>query len=471
MLKIEEKHKALLNTERMTNPETYKDCINKILKELNRVKLIFNKDRNNSDIKDLGDKIYSYYGPFGNFEFCNVEIAFDIYKNLIYSNIGFNNSEIYANKKVDNYLKNIIIINNKKYNLHKKNVITKYLVNEISEEEFIKLYNKELINLYSKKKHSINKYLLDNNIYDKYYFTREESDIFLYLNQDELFDFFTKNKYCKKKYIFEPFQFLSILDLDFITHPKILKQKEVDNLLQELFSIDFCPKFDPDISINKFINKFGINIELLIFILDQIETYSNELNSYIYKKDNRIEEFLKKLFLLLNEKEIFYFKNINIINKGYKAELCYVDSRYSQEDINEKLNYLINKKHTKNFLFKNNFLKHLDNNLFIDSEEMLNNLNEVYIPNRIEKIMDYKHYELYSNMLIKAVRKYKKVYIEHFNNLKFKNFFNKINMDIVFYDTEITAEEALSKIVLLDYNYNYSNDENLKEKLKNKIFL
>ena len=261
------------------------------------------------------------------------------------------------------------------------------------------------------------------------------------------------------------------MDLDFITHPEILKQKVVDNLLQELFSIDFCPQFDPDESINKFIKKFGLNMELLIFILDKIETYSYELNSYIYKKDNRIEEFLKKLFLLLNEKEIFYFKNIKIINKGYKAELCYVDSRYSQEDINGKLNYLINKKYIKKLLFKNNFLKHLENNLFIDNEEMLNNLNEVYIPNRMEKIMDYKNYEIYSNMLIQAVRKYKKVYIEHFNNIKFKNFFNKINMDIVFYETEITGEEALSKIVLLDYNCKYSNDENIKEELKNKIFL
>lgn len=469
MINIEEKHKALLNTERMTNPETYKDCISKILKELNRIKLIFNKDGNHSDIKDLGDKIYSYYGPFGNFEFCNVELVFDIYKNLIYSNIYFNNnSEISTTKKIDNYFKKIII-NNKKYNLHKRNVITKYLVNEISEEEFIKLYNKELINLYSKKKYSINKYLLDNNIYDKYYFTTEESDIFLYLNQDELFNFFNKNKYCKKKYIFESFQFLSILDLDFITHPEILKQKEVDNLLQELFSIDFCPQFHPDVSINKFIKKFGLNIELLIFILDKIETYSYELNSYIYKKDNRIEEFLKKLFLLLNEKEIFYFKNIKLINKNDKTKLYYIDSRYSQEDINKKLDYLINSKYIKKLLFKNNFLKHLDNNLFIDSEEMLNNLNEVCISNRMEKIMDYKNYEIYSNILINAVRKYKKVYIEHFNNLKFKNFFNKINMDIIFYDTEITAEEALSKIVLLDYNY--SDDESIKKELKNKIFL
>lgn len=469
MIKTEEKHKALLNTERMTNPETYKDCISTILKELNRIKLIFNKDGNISDIKDLGDKIYSYYGPFGNFEFCNVEIVFDIYKNLIYSNIYFNTSEKSVNKKIDNYEKKIII-NNKKYNLHKRNVITKYLANDISEENFIKLYNKELIDLYSKKKYSINKYLLDNNIYEKYYFTTEESEIFLYLNQYELFEFFTKNKYCKKNYILEPFQFLSILDLDFITHPEILKQKEVDNLLQELFSIDFCPKFDPDLSINKFIKKFGLNIELLIFILEKLESYSFELiHSYIYKRDNRIEEFLKKLFLLLNEKEIFYFQNIKIINKDYKAKLYYIDLRYSQEDINEKLDYLINTKYIKKLLFKNNFLKHLDNNLFIDSEEMLNNLNEVCISNRMEKIMDYKNYEIYSNILINAVRKYKKVYIEHFNNLKFKNFFNKINMDIVFYDTEITAEKALSKIVLLDYNY--SDDESIKKELKNKIFL
>ena len=470
MLKIEKKHKALLNTERMINPETYKDCISKILKELNRIKLIFNKDGNNSDISDLGDKIYSYYGPFGNFEFCYVEIVFDIYKNLIYSNIYFNNGEISSNRKFDTYLNNIVI-NNKKYNLHKKNIITKYLANQISEEEFIKLYNKELINLYSKKKYSINKYLLDNNIYEKYYFTTEESDIFLYLNQDELFDFFTKNKYCKKKYIFDPFQFLSILDLDFITHPEILKQKEVDNLLQELFSINFCPNFDPDVSVNKFIKQFGLNIELLIFILDQIETYSNELNSYIYKKDNRIEEFLKKLFLFLHKKEIFYLQNIKLINKNDTTKLYYVDSQYSQEDINKKLDYLINRKYIKKLLFKNNFLKHLDNNLFIDSEEMLNNLNEVCISNRMEKIMDYKNYEIYSNILIQAVRKYKKVYIEHFNTIKFLNFFNEINMDIVFYDTEITGEEALSKIVLLDYNYNYSNDENIKEELKNKIFL
>ena len=130
---------------------------------------------------------------------------------------------------------------------------------------------------------------------------------------------------------------------------------------------------------------------------------------------------------------------------------------------------MINRKYIKNLLFKNNFLNHLDNNLFIDSEEMLNNLNEVCISNRMEKIMDYKNYEIYSNILIQAVRKYKKVYIEHFNNITFKNFFNNINMDIIFYNTEITGEEALSKIVLLDYVY--SNDENIKEELKNKIFL
>lgn len=483
MIKIEEKHKALLNTERLCDKNTYKEVASAFLKEVKKMKLIFNSKNNIDNLEDLVCIIGNYNGFYGRYEYLKTEIYFDAENNAMFPLIYINDNNEVNNITLDfqqRYFK--VYLFNKKYFVNKNNIITKFILNKIDENSFLDLYIKDLIKLNLKFKNEIDKTLLNTNIEEKNIYTTEKN-ILLFMDQQLLYQLFSSNKNnVSKNYVESPKDLFNILDIDFITLPEL---KEVKSTLHFFNNLLYTEKntnkethiddiTEVDLLFKQFKNQYQINIKSLIFLLDTIRNYF-----YFYTNDSIIQKrklslFLKKIFDELVKKKLFDFKNIKPVLK-YNATKAfrYFDKNLTDDEIHI-INVFLDRGSFLKFLLTNQYLNHLDIDNIIDDDTSNRTTKDVYIKN-IERYFDKKEMYNLSKIFKKILSlNYDHIYIlfdyqTHISKRnQIKMFFNEIDMNILFMNEKINIQNLLDKLIFVDYK---NNEEEYNEIYKNKVFL